>query len=100
MRDTRWVGFLLVLVFASNYFVQLLGNEFYKSDQQGKIFDLLHLSLPDLHDYKAYNHIIITLTALSFFFIPNSLPIVFQNKRKDILYLYRLYLYFLYLNYE
>jgi len=85
MRDTLWVALLLVLVFASNYFVQVLGDEFYKSDQKGKIFDLLHITVPDLHEYKAYNDVIITLTALSFFFIPNPIPIVKEFGAKFLL---------------
>jgi hypothetical protein len=85
MRDTLWVGFLLLLVFVSNYYVQVLGNEFYKSDQKGKIFDLLHITLPDLHEYKPYNYVIITLTALSFFFIPNPIPIVKEFAGKFLL---------------
>jgi hypothetical protein len=72
-------------VFASNYFVQVLGDEFYKTDQKGKIFDLLHITLPDLHEYKPYNYVIITLTALSFFFIPNPIPIVKEFAGKFLL---------------
>lgn len=75
-KNTLWVLFLASLIVTSNYWTHELGSAFYENEQNnGKVFDLLHSLIPDLHQYKAYNDIIVTLTGLSFFLVPNGIEL-------------------------
>ena len=80
-ENILWVGLLLAFIFVSNYLTHVFGKQFYESQtNNGKIFDILHEITPDLHDYRAYNDIILGLTIVSFFFVPFTLIQEFLGK--------------------
>lgn len=71
--NTLWVLFLSSIIVTSNYWTHELGMAFYdKTENNGKVFDLLHAVTPDLSDYKPYNDIIVSAVALSFLFVPKG----------------------------
>jgi hypothetical protein len=59
---------------------------FYDNDaNNGKVFDLFHSVTPDLSDYKAYNDIIVSLTALSFLVVPDGVTLFKEFAAKFVL---------------
>jgi hypothetical protein len=85
-KNTLWVLFLASIIVTSNYWTHELGMAFYDDTQNnGKVFDLLHSMTPDLSDYKAYNDIIVSATALSFLFIPKGMELFKEFAAKFIL---------------
>jgi hypothetical protein len=71
--NTLWILFLASIIITSNYWTHEFGMRFYEhQNSNGKVFDLLHSVTPDLSDYKLYNDIIVSLTGLSFFLVPNG----------------------------
>lgn len=85
-ENVIWVGAIVTIIFLSNIYTHELGKWFYEQKKtEGKIFDILHEITPDLHDYKAFNDIIVGCIIVSFFFIPNSLSIVKEFAGKFLL---------------
>jgi hypothetical protein len=85
-KNTVWVLFLASIIVTSNYWTHELGMAFYDDTQNnGKVFDLLHSMTPDLSDYKAYNDIIVSATAISFLFIPKGMELFKEFAAKFIL---------------
>lgn len=84
--NTLWVLMLAIGIATSNYWTHELGMAFYSDEKNnGKVFDLFHSFLPDLHDYKVYNDVIITLTGLSFLVVPNGLTLFKEFAAKFLL---------------
>jgi hypothetical protein len=85
-KNTLWVLFLASLIVTSNYWTHELGMAFYdKTENNGKVFDLLHSFTPDLSDYKPYNDIIVSAIGLSFLFIPKGVELFKEFAAKFIL---------------
>lgn len=84
--NTLWVLFLSSIIVTSNYWTHELGMAFYdKTENNGKVFDLLHAVTPDLSDLKPYNDIIVSAVALSFLFVPKGVTLFKEFAAKFIL---------------
>ena len=55
------------------------------TDNNGKVFDLLHSITPDLSDFKPYNDIIVSGVALSFLFVPKGIELFKEFAAKFVL---------------
>ncbi len=85
-KNTLWVLFLSSIIVTSNFWTHDLGMAFYdNTENNGKVFDLLHSVTPDMSDLKAYNDIIVSAVALSFLFIPNGVSLFKEFAAKFIL---------------
>lgn len=84
--NTLWVLFLASIIVTSNYWTHELGMAFYdKTENNGKVFDLLHSITPDMSDLKPYNDIIVSLVGLSFLIVPQGLELFKEFAAKFIL---------------
>ena len=69
-----WIGIIIAILLASNYFTHELGKAFYTGEQaNSKIFDVLWSITPDLHEYKKFNDIIGIGLLISFLFVPTTI---------------------------
>ena len=85
-ENILWVGIILTIIFLSNIYTHELGKWFYEQKKsEGKVFDILHEITPDLHDYKAFNDVILVGTIVSFLFVPNSLALIKEFAGKFLL---------------
>ena len=85
-KNSLWILFLAAIIVTSNYWTHYLGMWFYEhNNSNGQIFDLGHSLTPDLSEYKPYNDIIVSMTALSFLFVPNGLSLFKEFGAKFIL---------------
>lgn len=84
--NTLWVLFLASIIVTSNYWTHELGMAFYdKTENNGKVFDLLHSITPDMSDLKQYNDIVVSAVALSFLFVSNGVELFKEFAAKFIL---------------
>jgi hypothetical protein len=84
--NTLWVLFLSSIIVTSNYWTHELGMAFYdKTENNGKVFDLLHAVTPDFSNFKPYNDIIVSVVAFSFLFVPKGVTLFKEFATKFIL---------------
>lgn len=68
------VGF----IFLSNYLVEMIGRWHFAQSDTKQPFDLLHLALPDLHDYKWMVNVL-PLSLLAFVFLQSNGALIFKE---------------------
>jgi hypothetical protein len=73
----NWVYIpLVIFIFASNYFTNLIGDKFYKNENI-KLYDASHILLPDLHDYRGIYDTLFYLFMISILLLSNKGKIEF-----------------------
>jgi hypothetical protein len=67
---------LVLFIFASNYFTNFIGDKFYKK-KHIELYDMSHILLPDLHDYRGVYDTLFFLFMFSVILLSNKCKVEF-----------------------